>query len=56
MFFYDVTMKHTKELSTTVNSEIFARVFFFVKIKSLRNGEIIMLFIDIGISYSSCEF
>ena len=40
----------------TVNSEIFAKFFFcktqsFVKIKSSRNGEITLSFIDVGKSY-----
>ena len=42
--------------ASTVNSEIFPRVYFretshkrsFVKMKSSRNGEIIMSFTDIG--------
>ena len=48
----------------TVNSEIFARVYFretshvrsFVKIKSSRNGEITLAFPDIGKAYHSPEF
>ena len=48
----------------TVNAEIFARVLFsrnfahakFREIKFSRNGEIIMLFTDIGKSYPSREF
>ena len=50
--------------STTVNSEFFARVYFrepshmrkFVKIKSLLNGEITLLFTDIASLCHSREF
>ena len=48
--------------SFTVNSELFERVLFsrnfayFVKIKPSRNGEISLLFTDIGKSCPSREF
>ena len=58
---YDLYM--INDSSHTVNSEIFARVYFretshkrsFVKIKSSRTGEIILSFTDIGKSRSCCE-
>ena len=42
--------------SSIVNSEIFASVFGFVKMKSSRNGEIILSFTDEGRSCHSREF
>ena len=46
-------------LQGIVNSDTFVRVLFlriFLKIKSLRNAEITLLFTDIGKSCHSCDF
>ena len=54
--FHSIDIDSSTVAIGTVNSEIFARVLFFMKIKPSQIGEITLSFIDIGKSSLSCEF